>query len=164
MRTLFTLIFLACAALLGFGLYLQYAQDLEPCPLCLVQRGFFVLIGATALIAAVHNPRGWGKRSYGGAVALFCIGGIATAGRQVWLQHLPEDQVPECGPDLEFMLEFYPLQEVLGLLFRGSGECAEVVWTFLGLSIPEWSLVCFVALLIAGLWLLFHRNPQRGEL
>jgi disulfide bond formation protein DsbB len=164
MRVLFTLIFLACTALLGFGLYLQYAQGLEPCPLCLMQRGFFVLVAAVALLAALHNPRGWGRRCYGGFIGLFSIGGVVTAGRQVWLQHLPADQVPECGPDLEFMLEFYPLREVLGLLFRGSGECAEVDWTFLGLSIAEWSLICFVALLIAGLWMLFHRTPQRGEL
>lgn len=144
---------LACALLLGFGYFLQYVQGLNPCPLCLVQRGFFYLVGGVLAVAALHGPRGFGRLLYGGFAALFAAGGIATAGRQVWLQHLPADRVPACGPDLAFMLQNFPLTQTITKLFSGSGECAEVDWTFLGLSIAEWSLAWFVVLLAYSLWL-----------
>src|SRR5712671_6124953 len=115
-----------CAALLGFGYYLQYARGLEPCPLCHVQRGFFYAV-----------------------MAVFLVG----AARQVWLQHLPADKVPQCGPDLFFMLENFPLGTTLQKLIQGTGECAQVDWTFLGMSIAEWSLVWFVVLALYALWL-----------
>jgi disulfide bond formation protein DsbB len=139
-----------CAGLFGFGLYLQYGQGLEPCPLCLVQRAFFILAMASFLAGAMHGRH---PRLYGIPAALFALGGAATATRQVWLQHLPKDQLPACGPDLAFMLENFPLGRMLRELFRGSGQCAEVDWTFLGLSIAEWSLAWFVALAAWGLWL-----------
>jgi len=141
---------LVCAALLGFGYYLQYVRGLEPCPLCLVQRGFFYGVMVTLALAAIH---GRGALAYGGIAALFAAGGLATAGRQVWLQHLPADRVPACGPDLFFMLDNFPLSRTLKTLFAGTGECAKVDWTFLGLSIAEWSLLWFVALLAYALWL-----------
>ena len=140
---------LACAALLGFGYYLQYVEGLNPCPLCLVQRGFFYAVMATSIVAALHNPGNLGRAAYSGAVALFAAGGFAVAARQVWLQHLPPDKVPQCGPDLYFMLENFPLSRVLKTLVQGTGECAVVDWTFLGLSIAGWSLVWF-ALFAAG--------------
>ena len=96
---------LACAALLGFGYYLQYFQGLQPCPLCLVQRGFFYAVAGTCIIAAIHAPQAWGRTVYGVVAALFAAGGFATASRQVWLQHLPPEKVPQCGPDLYFMQE-----------------------------------------------------------
>jgi len=136
----------ACALLLGYGYVLQYVNGLEPCPLCLVQRAFYYLFGGTFLLAAIHGPGRIGTWIYCGFAALFALGGIVTAGRQVWLQHLPADQVPACGPDLAFMLENFPLSRTLAKLFAGSGECAKVDWLFLGLSIAEWSLVCFVLL------------------
>ncbi len=153
MRVRFAAAAVVCALLLAFGYYLQYVQGLDPCPLCLVQRYFFMAVAATCLVAAIHGPKRVGNSVYGGVAALFAAGGLATASRQVWLQHLPPDQVPACGPDLYFMLENFPLSRTLKTLFAGTGECAVVDWTFLGLSIAEWSLAWFVVLLVYALWL-----------
>lgn len=142
-----------CALLLGFGYFLQYVQGLDPCPLCLVQRGFYYLVLGTLAVAALHGPRGGGRIAYGGLAGLFAAGGFGTAARQVWLQHLPADKVPACGPDLFFMLDNFPLSQVLRKLFLGSGECAVVDWRFLGLSIAEWSLAWFAVLFCYALWL-----------
>jgi disulfide bond formation protein DsbB len=145
---------LVCALLVGFGFYLQYGKGLEPCPLCLVQRGFFMAIMAVCIVAAVHGPRRRGTVLYGLLAALFALGGAAVAGRQVWLQHLPPDKVPQCGPDLYFMLENFPFSRTLKTLLSGTGECAAVDWTFLRLSIAEWSLVSLAALFLYSLWLM----------
>ena len=146
---------LACALLLGTGYYLQYFEGQDPCPLCLVQRGFYYGIGAVFLLAAVH-----GRRTIAYAVAAFILaaGGAGVAGRQVWLQHLPPDKVPACGPDLFYMLENFPLARTIEKLFVGSGQCAEVKWRFLGLSIAEWSLAWFAAFALCALWLM---RPRR---
>jgi disulfide bond formation protein DsbB len=150
---------IACAALLAFGYYLQYGQGLDPCPLCLVQRGFFYGVLGICLIAALHNPGRAGRVVYGALAALFALGGTATAGRQAWLQHLPPERQPQCGPDLYFMLDNFPLSRTLEKLITGTGECAAVDWTFLGLSIAEWSLGWFVVLFIYALWLAL-RTPR----
>ena len=147
-----------CAALLGFGYYLQYARGLEPCPLCHVQRAFFYALMAVFILGAVHGPRRTGGIVYGVVAALFAAGGAAAASRQVWLQHLPADKVPQCGPDLFFMLENFPLGTTLQKLIQGTGECAQVDWTFLGMSIAEWSLAWFVALAAYALWLGIRRT------
>ena len=152
-RTAFALPLAVCALLLGYGYYLQHVRGLEPCPLCLVQRGFFYAVGVVCLVAALHGPRRIGVALYGVLAALFAAGGAATAARQVWLQSLPPDKVPQCGPDLFFMLENLPLSRALEKLVQGSGECAAVDWTFLGLSIAGWSLVWFVILALYLLWL-----------
>ncbi len=146
-----------CAALLGYGFYLQYVQGLEPCPLCMMQRGFFMSVMALFVIAALHGPQRVGAWIYAVLIVLFASGGAAAAGRQVWLQHLPADKVPQCGPDLFFMLENLPLSRTLQKLIQGSGECAKVDWTFLGLSIAGWSLVWFTALAVYALWLAARR-------
>ena len=149
---------LACAALLGFGYYLQYGpRGIDPCPLCLVQRGFFYAVGGVFLLAALH---GRGRAVYGSLAALFAAGGFAVAARQVWLQHLPPDRVPQCGPDLYFMLENFPLSRTLKTLVSGTGECAVVDWTFLGFSIAEWSLGWFAVLFFYSLWLAFGIRGQ----
>ena len=146
------------AALLGYGYYLQYVQGLEPCPLCMVQRGFFYVVMALFIIGAMHAPGRVGTAIYAGLIVLFAAGGAATAGRQVWLQHLPADKVPQCGPDLFFMLENMPLSRTLQKLIQGSGECAAVDWKFLGLSIAGWALVWFIALAVYALWLAARRS------
>jgi disulfide bond formation protein DsbB len=153
MSSRFALAALVCALLLGFGYYLQHGRGLEPCPLCLLQRGFFYAVMAICLVAAVHRPGRRGAVAYGALAALFALGGAAVAARQVWLQHLPPDQVPQCGPDLYFMLENFPLSRTLRTLVSGTGECAAVDWTFLSLSIAEWSLAWFAALFLYSLWL-----------
>jgi disulfide bond formation protein DsbB len=149
-----------CALLLGFGYFLQHVQGLEPCPLCLVQRGFFYAVMAVFIAAAIHRPARIGAAIYGVLAALFAIGGLATASRQVWLQHLPADKVPQCGPDLFFMLENFPLGQTLHKLIAGSGECAKVDWTFLGFSIAEWSLAWFTALTLYALWLAWRGSSS----
>jgi disulfide bond formation protein DsbB len=152
-RLLFLALFLACAGLMGFGLYLQHVRGLEPCPLCILQRYAFLATGLVALIAALHGPGRLGSALYGVLIALVAgVGGI-VAGRQVWLQHNPP-QVLDCGPDLAYMLDSFPLSQVLPKVFRGEGDCAEVVWKFLALSIPEWALAWFVLFVVAGLYVL----------
>src|SRR5262245_14508939 len=143
-----------CAALLAFGYFLQYVQGLQPCPLCMVQRGFFFLMLVFLAAGALHGR--W-TPLYGGLTFLSAAGGAATASRQVWLQSLPPDKVPQCGPDLFFMLENFPLSRTLEKLFYGSGECAAVDWKFLGLSIAGWALVWFVAVGIYAITLAVRR-------
>jgi len=144
---------LICAALLGYGYYLQYFDSQDPCPLCLVQRGFYYGVLLVFAIAALHFPARIGKWIYCAAATVLALGGLGVAARQVWLQHLPADQVPACGPDLFFMIENFPLARTLEKLFMGSGQCAEVTWRFLGLSIAEWSLACFALLALYAVWL-----------
>jgi disulfide bond formation protein DsbB len=143
----------ACAGLLACGYYLQYFEGQDPCPLCLLQRGFYYATGLVLLVAAIHGPGRLGARIYSIAAFVFAAGGFATAARHVWLQHLPADQVPACGPDLFFMLDNLPIGRTLQLLLRGSGQCAEVHWRFLGLSIAEWSLAWFALLALYAIWL-----------
>ena len=139
--------FSACALLLGFAYFLQFYQGLEPCPLCIFQRLAIAALGFIFLVAAVHNPkRSAGARTYGILIALVAALGAGIAGRHVWLQNLPPEQVPACGPGLDYLLETFPLSETIALVLRGSGDCAEVDWTFLGLSIPAWTLLLFIGL------------------
>lgn len=141
--------------------YFQYYLQLEPCPLCIMQRGVVMSIAAVLLVATIHNPGGWGIRVYGVLVTLVAAGGAAIAGRHVWLQNLPPDQVPECGPGLDYILEVFPLSEALQMVLHGSGECAEVLWRFLGLSIPGWTLVAFSGFILYGLFIVI-RGSNRG--
>jgi disulfide bond formation protein DsbB len=152
-RISFSLGAVACALLLGFGYFLQYVQNLQPCPLCLVQRAFFAGVMVVFAVAAVHGPRRAGTVLYCALALLFALGGAATATRQVWLQSLPPDQVPQCGPDLFYMLKNFPLMRTLEKLFTATGECAVVDWTFLGLSIAGWSLVWFAIFCAYAAWL-----------
>jgi protein dithiol:quinone oxidoreductase len=149
------LIVTSIAGLMGYGLYTQYVGGLEPCPLCMTQRFFYCLIGFLAFIAAVHNKA---RIGYATMITLSAVGGTAAAGRQVWLQHLPPEQVPACGPSLQYMLETFPLGETLKALVTGDGNCAEVVWSFLGLSMGEWSLLWFLAFIVIGLWQAIRRS------
>ena len=151
-----------CAVLLGFGLYLQHVEGLEPCPLCVFQRVAFIALGLVFVIAAVHGPAKTGAVVYAVFGALFAAAGTGIAARHVWLQNLPADQVPACGPGLSFMLERYPVTRLLEKVLSGSGECAEADWHFLGLTIPGWSLLWFVALGILLVWLAW-RCPRAAK-
>lgn len=157
-RTGFVFGAIACAALLGYGFYLQYHDGQDPCPLCLVQRGFYFALLFVFLVAALHGARRAGTVLYGLLLFVLAIAGGGVAARQVWLQHLPADQLPKCGPDLYFMLDNFPLGKVITNLFRGSGQCAEVTWRFLGLSIAEWSLAWFAVFALLALWAVFRRG------
>jgi len=157
-RWIWLVVLLSVASLLGYGYYLQFVKYLDPCPLCITQRFFYYGIGIAAIIGMV-TARSWGAQRFIGFLAgASAVGGLVTAGRQVWLQHLPADQVPECGPGLEFWLENMPFLRTLELLFKGDGNCAEVHWRFLGLSIAEWSLAWFVIFALVALRMLFMRK------
>ena len=163
-RQFFVLFGSLCFVLLSYGYYLQYYEDLEPCPMCILQRLCYIVAGSLAIIGAIHAPQRIGTTIYIVAIAVSAVIGAAIAGRQTWLQHLPSELVPECGPGFEFMLEMYPLLETIERSLRGTGECAAVSWTFLSLSIAEWSLACFVAMSIACVGQLLHsRRRESGE-
>ena len=157
-RLLFTAQLLACGSLLGFGFYLQYVEFLDPCPLCMVQRLCFFAIGVVALIAVIHGSAGLFGRVYAVVLVLFTSAGAAVAGRQIWLQHSPDADKLECGAGLEVMLETMPFYDVVAKVLKGTGDCAVVQWTLLDLSIPEWAFMCFMAMLLTNLFLLFKRN------
>jgi len=149
-RIFFISIFSICLALLSFGLYLEHFQkSLEACPLCIFQRIAYILIGLIALIGATHNPKDLFLVIYKFLIIITAITGALIAGRQVWLQHLPPELVPECGPGLDYMLNVFPLSDAIKMILSGSGECAEVQWRFIGFSIAEWSLIMFIGITVA---------------
>ena len=141
---------LAAAGMMAFALYSQYVDGLNPCPLCVFQRIAVIALGGVFLAAFLHNARGWGRYIYSLLFIIAGAGGAIVAGRHVYLQGLPADQVPACGPGLDYMLDAFPLADALKKIFSGSGECAEVVWRFLGLSMPAWVLICVVGLGLGG--------------
>lgn len=152
-RTLNFLGFLICSGMMGYALYAEHVLYLEPCPLCVLQRIAVIGMGLGYLLLALHNPSpGWAQRVYLGLFSLFAIEGLIVAGRHVWLQHLPADKVPSCGPGLSYMLESFPFADALKMVFTGSGECASIDWSFIGLSMPMWVLIGIVGLTAAGLW------------
>ncbi|MSQ69195.1 MAG: disulfide bond formation protein B [Gammaproteobacteria bacterium] len=152
---------LACSAWLSTGYYLERVAALTPCPLCIFQRFAYFAFAVLALLAALHAPRFTGQRIYSGLMLLCALAGLGVAGRQTWLQHLPADRLPACGPDLAFMVERYAPLDVLKRVLRGSGDCAVVDWTFLGFSIAEWSLGCFASLICACVLQLWAtRRPE----
>lgn len=157
----FALGFAICAALLGFGYYLQYVDGQEPCPLCMVQRLAFFAVGAVFLIAALHGPGRAGVTVYGVSALVFAALGAAVAARHVWLQSLPKHLVPECGPGLDYMLKKFPLADVLSKVLKGSGECAEAGWKFLGVTIAGWSLAWFIALGMLAMVIVFRARASR---
>lgn len=147
-RIFYLLLFLGSSTLLSFGYYLQFFQDIEPCPLCIFQRVTFIAVILFSLSGLIHGPQSFWLRIYSGLILIASLIGGGIAAWQVRLQHLPPDKIPDCGPGLDYMLDVFPLFDVIKMAFTGSGECAEVVWTFLTLSIPEWSLICFFCIAV----------------
>lgn len=151
-------IFLGTVVAMLFALWLQHYQHLEPCPLCIFQRVAMMSIGLVALLAFLHGPATvLGRRAYAGLTLLAALAGAGVAGRHVWLQHLPPEDVPACGPGLDYWMDTFPLQEVVMKVFKGSGECAKVDWTLLGLSLPGWTLLAFLGFVVVALWQLLRR-------
>ena len=150
-------IVLIVVAAMSFALYfLEGVLHLEPCPLCIVDRVILVAIAAVCLIALLHNPSGVVRIIYTVLAGLLSLLGIGVSARHIWLQNLPPDQVPECGPDLMYMLDVFPLSDVIRRVFTGSGSCAEIDWTFLGLTIPQQTLGLFIFLFL--LVFIAHRS------
>lgn len=138
------------AGLLSYGYYLQYVEGLEPCPLCMTQRICFYLVAFFALLSAANNRSVLWQRISNALIGISALTGLGVAGRQLWLQSLPPDQVPACGPGFEYIMQTFPIMEAVSIMFKGNGNCAEVDWTFLGLSIAGWAFVCFAGFLLAA--------------
>jgi disulfide bond formation protein DsbB len=151
-RWLNALGFLAVCALLLTGFYLQYIEGILPCPLCMLQRFFFYLIAAVFLIAFLHNSKKKGQRVYGLLVFVFSLAGVATAARQLWVQAYPMEAPEVCVPGFQYMFANFPLSRIFEFLFYGSGDCSEVSWTLLGLSIATWGLISFIIFALLGFY------------
>ncbi len=158
-RRVFALISLGCIALLAFGLYLQHVSGLEPCPMCIVQRYALVLVAIFAALAGTSDRKGM---QVGGACLLLLTAGFGAfvAARQSWLQWYPPE-VASCGRDFYGMIETFPLQRAIPMIFKGSGDCSKVDWTFLGGSIANWSFLCFCGIAAVSLTLIWRRTQTR---
>jgi len=144
--------FLACAGMMGYALYAEHVLMLMPCPLCVFQRLAVISLGVVFLLATLHNPAGWGRRIYAVAILLAAGAGVGVAGRHVWLQNLPPDEVPSCGPGFDYIIDSFPLADALKLIFSGSGECASIDWQFLSLSMPAWVVIAVLLTGVFGIW------------
>ena len=131
--------------------YFEKSLNLEPCYLCMAQRGFIIAIGIICVFSIIHNPRQFGQRIYAALCLVMVVLGIYFSGKQLWLQGLPESQVPSCGMPVDYLFDNFSIVEVITMLLRGDGNCAEVQWQMLGLSMPGWVMVSFVCFGIAGL-------------
>lgn len=156
-RSLHALLFVASLSFITVALGMEHLLGLEPCPLCILQRVGIIALGVVALAGAIHNPGILGHKIYS---SLGIIAGLITcaiAARQLWLQSLPPDQVPACGPSLDYLMDVFPLMEVLQMILSGDGSCAEVSWQWLGISIPGWVVIGCLPLF--GLqWLVLRRR------
>src|SRR3984957_19435497 len=154
-----------CLGLLGYAWYAQAVLHLDPCPLCIFQRVGVAALGVVFLLAAVHQPRRRGAAVYGVLLLLAALATIGVAARHLWIQHLPEGAVPACGATLSYMLEILPITDVVRKVLSGSGECARVTWTMLGLSMPGWVLLAAAGLGVLGAYANFagQRTPAAAH-
>jgi disulfide bond formation protein DsbB len=160
-RQIMSSVVVACVGLLAFGLYLQHVVGLEPCPMCIVQRYTMVLIGVVAALAAAVSVRRV-QLALSGVLALLAGFGAFVAARQSWLQWYPPE-IATCGRDFYGMIESFPLQRAIPMIFKGSGDCTAVDWTFLGGTIANWAFLWFVAMVVLALALLVRGlRPARG--
>ena len=158
-RRVLALVAMGCVALLAFGLYLQHVVGLEPCPMCIVQRYALVLVAIVSGITAATNKKGL-LMTGSGLLALLSAFGAFVAARQSFLQWFPPEEA-SCGRDLYGMIETFPLKRAIPMIFKGSGDCTKVDWTFLGGSIANWSFVCFVVIGLLGLMLVVRQARKR---
>ena len=158
-RFVFAAVFIACVSLTGFGLVLQHVTELEPCPMCILQRYAFVSIAMVALIAAIHGPVGIGVKVYSFLIGALAVAGGSVSVRQSLLQRFPAPEPANCmAGDLDFLLGNFPLAQALPKIFAGTGDCAKVEWSLLGLSIAEWALVWFLLFVATAAWLAVFRK------
>ena len=159
-RHLFLFVWISASILIAVALYMQYVMGLLPCALCMTQRVFVIATGVMALLAWLHNPRIYGIRVYAVLGALMAVIGSAFSIRHLWLQNLPEELAPACGPSLSYLFESFPLTEALSILLQGDGNCAVVEWSLFGITIPGWTLIAFIGLLCINT-VIFCRTLQR---
>jgi disulfide bond formation protein DsbB len=150
------LAFFAAVGAMAFALYLEHVDGLEPCPLCVFQRVAMIATALIFLTAFAHNPKVIGQRIYSVLAIIASGAGVAIAARHSWLQHLPPDEVPACGPGLNYLLEAFPMVDVFQIVFNGSGECASISWKFLGLTLPEATLLVFVGFIAFAIFQFFY--------
>jgi disulfide bond formation protein DsbB len=159
-RLVFAAVFAACAGLIGFGMWLQHDQGLDPCPMCILSRYVFIVLGLVALLAAIHGPRGAMLKFYGALATLLALVGAGVSIRHSYVQRFPP-AIESCGSDLDFLVSNLPLSQALPKIFQGTGSCSLVDWRFLGLSIPEWALVWYVLFAVVIVWAVFLRRDVR---
>ncbi len=150
--------FLACAMALGLAFYSQYVLELQPCHLCVFQRVTVAAMGVAFLLAAVHSSGRLRGAIYAGLIGITGLATLATSGRHVWIQMQPPGSIPSCGADLDFMLELFPLTEVILKVFKAGGECAKVDFTLLGLSMPAWVFVFALVVTAGGVWINLRKH------
>jgi disulfide bond formation protein DsbB len=151
--------FVVCAGFFVYALYVQFHLAIEPCPLCIFQRFAFIGMALLFVAGAIHNPGSNGRRAYGALVLLAAAIGVGIAAYHLWIQHLPPDPMAGCTPGWNYMVENFPISKALKMAFTGHADCAEVNWTFLGLSMPFWTLVCFAMIGAGAAWSGFKRRP-----
>lgn len=157
-RTISLSVAAVCGGLIAIAiLYFQNHLGLEPCYLCITQRVFVIAVGVIFLIAGLHNPAATGQKIYAGLATLAALGGSFFSIKQLWLQGLPEDKVPACGPPVDYLFDAFSATDAISMLLRGDGNCAEVQWQLLGISMPGWVLVSFVGLAGVGLFQLLRK-------
>lgn len=157
-RIMFLWVFVLCAIAIGLALYFQLVDGMVPCVLCVSQRLMVVALAIISLIALIHGPKLRGVRIYSALLFIFSVLGCWFAARQVWLQHLPPGKAPACGPGFDFLLKSLPPKDLLVLLFKGTGDCAVVHWHALGMTMPEWSLLFFLLIVMISLWQFFRQG------
>ena len=145
--------FLCSVLLIAYALYTQYVLGLEPCPLCILQKVAVIALGLSFLLMALKHPQTKQSKFFASLLlTIISLAGVGIAARHVWLQNLPPDKVPGCGPGLDFMMANFPLSEVFQMVFSGSGECAEISWSFAFLSMPAWVIIWLIFLGSYGVW------------
>lgn len=160
-RHYYLLLWTGCCLLIAIALYMQYMMDLVPCALCMTQRVFIIAVGVVALAAWISKASSSKTYPIVGMVLAIIGGGFSI--RHIWLQNLPEDLAPACGPTLGYLLENVPFVEALAVLLQGDGNCAESVWSFLGLTIPSWTLLAFIGLLVLNGFILFLSITRKQQ-
>jgi disulfide bond formation protein DsbB len=154
--------FLFCHELIIAAYYFQFVDNLEPCPLCILQRVCFAFLALLFLIAGLHNPGHKGQLVYNILAFIPAATGVYVAGTHTWLQHLPKNEVPTCGPGLNYLLDTLPVTDALQQIFRGSGECADVSWRLYGFSMPEWTLAIFSGFTLMLGWMIWKGFKRRS--
>ena len=162
-RTIQILVFLSAVGLMVTALFFEHVMELVPCPLCITQRIVVVIIGLIGLTSALHNPGRKGKQGYSTALIVIGICGAALAIRQLYIQNLPPESAPACLPGLDYLVEVMPIMDLITVMLSGTGDCVEVQWTLFGISIPGWTLICFIGYTALGIFEVV-RNRQSAQL
>ena len=153
--------FLTCVGLMAAAFYFEYVLYLDPCPLCMTQRLGTVMIGVGFFLAFLSRNTRWLLL----VALLFTLAAAVfstwVADHQIWMQGLPKEEVPACGPSMNYLIETLPLTDLLSVMLNGDGNCAEIVWSLWGMSMPEWTRICFIGFVLAAVYAIFHTIKQR---